>query len=145
MTTTAQENENLQLMWAFTTTFPDYPSGFIFPAALDHNYVPPNRARFVMLVGTIGISLATFIVILRLAIRMCYKHARLGMDDILIIPALVSLLLVALVAKSDYLNQITSIAFVVSNLISIPLTGLGHHTYDNSYSQLLNGQKVGIQ
>jgi hypothetical protein len=137
-----EEAKNLLLVWAYDATFSDFPPGFYPPLYVDATYVPPDRSRAVLLVGIIGISVATVVVIARLAIRVFYRRLKLGLDDILIIPALVCSKSILFVLNTYYLYQIVTIGYVTCDLLAIPLAGLGHHSYDITYSQLMHSQLV---
>jgi hypothetical protein len=74
----------------YTASFPDFPKNFTLPSLQDPNYVPPKRARGPLVFCYASISLATVLVLLRLYVRK-FSQMKFGLDDWLIIPALVGL------------------------------------------------------
>jgi len=108
----------LQLQFQqYAGSFHDAPKNFTPPAYLDPNYVPPRRDAPLTVFTIICLVVMPMIVGTRLYVRLVLQK-RFGLDDWLIIPALM-----------------VSMACAI-NVVIMPRDGVGKHAYDLSVLEL---------
>lgn len=104
--------------------FPDFPENFTLPS-LDPNYVPPQNHVRLERFCYFMLALAVVTVLLRLWIRYFKQPTKLGLDDWLMIPAL-----------------IFAVGLIVDEILLLKIGGVGQHVYDIPYPQFAVSQKL---
>jgi hypothetical protein len=100
--------------------FHDYPPNFLPPWINDPNYVSPSMQP--VMYAIIGITTAVMcgVVTARLIVRSPLRKSVWGIDDWLIIPAF-----------------LLTLGVVVCEIYTIKVGGVGHHSYDLSWAELV--------
>jgi hypothetical protein len=118
-------SEDLIKMYQIGHVFPDFPSGFTPPWLTDPNYVRPSTQP--VLYAVIGVTTLAMciVVIARLIVRSHLKKSVWGFDDWLILPA-----------------WILTLGMIICELYTIKVGGVGHHSYDLTWAQLVIDYKM---
>lgn len=112
--------EDLLKMYQIGHVFPDFPENFTPPWLLNSNYVAPTRQPVLYIIIAITTFFMCVVVMARLIVRSRLKKSVWGFDDWLILPA-----------------WLLTLGMVVCEIYSIKVGGIGHHSYDLSWSQLV--------